>query len=185
VSLTNTFDYSGRQRPGLPFDNIASFAVAGPTVDLVHRQGELEAGMRIEALPELSMVSAFADERYRQRSGTDGLKKVVAEQGYYYAYGFNLGGALALRYHTLGAGVAGSFQRFESIDGCDRFQERLTKDLHQSDGRTRSWMWLNVRPARYVDLGLSLERTDRWGTITDVRMSRVERRAVLTLGVAL
>lgn len=186
VSLTNTFDYTGRRRPDLPFDQIATFAVAGPTVELAHRWGELEGAVRLEALPELSMVTSLAEERYRLRSGTEGLKLVMADHGYYYAYGVNLGGRLSVRYHAISAGLDGSWQRFESIEGLDRFQERLATDLHQTDGRARSLVWLNVRPVRgYADIGLSLERTSRFGRIADVTVSRVERRAMLTLGFAL
>jgi hypothetical protein len=184
--LTNTFNYTNRVRPGVPFDQIASFAVAGPTVDLSHRNGEFEATLRLEAFPELAMVTSLPHEAYKSRSGNEGLKLVMAEHGYYYGYGLNVGSQLALRYHSVEAGFDARWEQWESIEGLDRFQERLTLDLHQSDGRVRSLLWFSVRPAKgYADIRLSLDRTDRYGAIGDLRASRVERRATLTLGFAL
>jgi len=186
LSLVNSFDYSNRRRPGLPLDQIATFGVVAPTIDLSHRRGPVEGALHLEAVPDLAMVTSMAADDYRARSGTEGLKSSLAQHGYYYAYGGTLGAELALRFHTLEAGAALRWQRYHSIEGLDRFQERLTRDFHQMDGRSRSLFWLSVRPLRgFADLGLSLERTNRFGTMADVRVSQVERRATLTLTFSL
>jgi hypothetical protein len=186
LTLVNSFDYSGRQRPGLPNDRIATFGLVGPTVDLSHRHGTREAAIRLEAVPILALVTSLAFERYAARSGTEGLKSALAKHGYYYAYGLTLGGQLALRFHTLSGGFEARWQRFGSIEGLDRFQERLTRDLHQTDGRVRSGLWLSLRPLGGVaDIGVTVERTDRFGTLDDLRVSTTERRATLTLGFVL
>jgi hypothetical protein len=186
LTLTNTFDYSNRRRPGLPFDQIASFAVAGPTIDLAHRDGDFEAALRLDALPSLAMITSLPTETYHGRHGRDGLTTVLANQGYYYGYGLGVGGQLALRYQVLSAGVDTHFETYRAIEGLDRFQERLTHEVTQRDGRLRSMAWLNVRPLRgYADIGVAVERISRWGSIGDVHASQVERRAMLTLGFSL
>jgi hypothetical protein len=186
LTLTNSFDYSNRRRPGLQLDQIASFGVVGPVLDLSHRRGPLEGALHLEALPELAMVTSLAADAYRTRSGTEGLKSELAQYGYYYAYGAALGGQLALRFHILETGVDLRWERFGSIEGLDRFQERLTRDFHQRDGRSRAMLWLSVRPLRsFADLGASLERTARSGTMADVRATSVERRGTLTLSFRL
>jgi hypothetical protein len=132
------------------------------------------------------MVTSMAAEDYRARSGTEGLKTVLAQQGYYYGYGFTLGSQLTLRYQTLEAGVGTRWERFASIEGLDRFQERLTRDLHQGDARLRTMLWLGMRPLEgFADIGVGLEQTSRSGYLDDVRVSRGERRATMTLGFAL
>jgi hypothetical protein len=182
LSLFNSFDYSNRRRPALQLDQIASFGVLAPTIDLSHRRGAMEAALHLEAVPELAMVTSIAADAYRSRSGYEGLKSSVAQYGYYYAYGAGLGGQLVLRFHTLELGGDLRWQTFGSIEGLDRFQERLTRDFHQVDKRARQLVWLSVRPlGGFADLGLSLESTSRSGTMADVRVSQSERRATLTL----
>jgi hypothetical protein len=184
VGLFNSFEYTARDRPNLPFDQIASFGLVGPTLDLAHRRGSLQGQLRLEALPELAMVTALAGDRYKERSGTEGIKTTLAQRGYYYAYGATLGSQLALRYRAVAGGADVRWERFESIDARDRYQERLTRNFHLDDGRLRSLVWLGVRPgASHADLGVTLERTARTGTIEDLTAESIEHRATLTLAL--
>jgi hypothetical protein len=184
AGLFNSFEYTGRARPGLPFDNIATFGLAGPTVDLTHRRGPFLAQLRLEALPDLAMVTSLAGDEYKLRSGTDGIKTTLAQRGYYYAYGLTLGSQLAARYHTVAGGVDVHWERLESVDVLDRYQERLTRNFHLVDGRLRSLAWFSVRPlASYAEIGVALERLSRYGIIEDIDASSLEHRASLTLSL--
>lgn len=185
AGLFNAFEYTARDRPGLPFDQIAAFGLVGPTADVGHRRGAYDAHLRLEALPELAMVTALAGDRYKERSGTEGIKTVLAQRGYYYAYGLTLGAQLALRHRALAGGLDAHWDHFESIDVRDRYQEHLTRNFHLVDGRFRSLAWIGIRPrGGYADVGVALERTSRFGTIEDLRASSVEHRATLTLSLA-
>jgi hypothetical protein len=184
AGLFNSFEYTGRDRPGLPFDQIATFGLLGPMLDLGHRRGALHTHWRLEALPDLAMVTSLPGDRYKERSGTEGLKTVLAQRGYYYAYGLTLGSQMALRYRAFAGGLELHWDRFGSIDARDRYQERLTRDLHLVDRRLRSLVWLGVRPlGSFADIGAALERTSRSGSIEDVTASSVEHRATLTLSL--
>jgi hypothetical protein len=184
AGLFNGFEYTGRSRPGFPYDQIASFGVVGPTVDLSHHAGFLQGELRLEALPDLAMVTSMAGDRYKQLFGSDGTKTPFAQRGYYYAYGLTLGSQLAVRYRLVAGGVDAHWDHFESVDVLDRYQERLTRNFHLVDGRLRSMAWLSVRPlASYADLGVALERTSRVGTIEDLHTSLVEHRATFRLAL--
>jgi hypothetical protein len=186
LTLTNTFDYSNRRRPNLNLDQIATFGVVGPTVELSHRHGPLGAQLRLEALPDLAMVTSLPAEAYRARYGTEGLKTELAEHDYYYGYGFTLGAQLAFQYRTFEAGGDVRWERFASIEGLDRFQEKLTRDIHQHDERSRALLWMSVRPIPgLAEIGVSVEHSDRSGELAGVEVSRSERRASLTLGFTL
>jgi hypothetical protein len=186
LTLVNTFEYSNRQRPNLGLDQIATFGIIGPGIDLSHRRGAFGAALRLEALPELAMVDSLPADAYRVRYGTEGIKSELAEHGYYYGYGLSLGARLGLRFHNVEGGGDARWERFGSIEGLDRFQERLTRDIHQSDGRSRALLWLSVQPLPgFADIAVSLEHTDRWGKLADIDVSRSERRASITLGFAL
>jgi hypothetical protein len=184
AAALNSFEYTAREHPGLPFDQIASFGVVGPAVEVAHLRGPMRAHLRVEALPSLAMVTSLAGDRYKARSGTEGIKSVLAQRGYYYAYGVTLGSQLALRYRALQGGLEARLDHFESIDARDRYQERLTRDSHLTDGRLRSMAWLNLRSlAGYADLGVALERVRRYGEIEDVTAVSIEHRATLTLSL--
>jgi len=184
AGLFNSFEYTARDRPGLPFDQIAAFGLVGPMVDLGHSRGVFQTQLRLEALPELAMVTSLAGDLYKERSGTEGIKTVLAQRGYYYAYGLTLGSQLALRYRTVAGGLDVHWDRFESIDARDRYQERLTRDFHLVDGRLRSLAWIGLRPVgSHADIGVTLERTSRFGTIEDLTASSVEHRATLSLAL--
>jgi hypothetical protein len=184
AALFNSFEYTARDRPGLPFDQIAAFGIAGPTLDLSHRRGPTNAQLRLEALPQLALVTSLAGDGYKERFGTEGIKTPLAQRGYYYAYGASLGSQLALHHRTLGAGLDVHWERFESIDARDRYQERLTRNFHLVDGRLRSLVWIGLRPlGSYADVGLTLERTARTGTIEDLTASSVEHRTTLALAL--
>jgi hypothetical protein len=186
VTLNNGFDFSMRQRPGLPVDQIATFGLSGPVVDVSQRRGPMEAALHLEAIPELAMVTSLAAEQFKARFGTEGLKTIVAKEGYYYAYGATLGAQLALRLYFAELGADVRWERFGSIEGYDRFQEYLTRDFHQTDGRSREMVWLSLRPFHSVaDLNIALERNTRWGQMLEVRTESVERRATVTLSFGL
>jgi hypothetical protein len=184
AGVFNSFEYTARDRPGLPFDQIASFGLLGPTVDFGHRRGNMQGQLRLEVMPELAMVTALAGDRYKELWGTEGIKTTLAQRGYYYAYGGALGSQLAVRYRGVAAGADVRWERFESVDVRDRYQERLTRNFHLVDGRLRSLVWLGVRPlGSYADMGVTLERTARTGTIEDLTARSVEHRATLTLAL--
>jgi hypothetical protein len=186
LTLTNTFEYSMRRRPGLGTDQIATFGLAGPIIDLSQRRGPMQFSLHLEALPELAMVTSLAADAFRANFGTEGLKGTVAQHGYYYAYGGAVGAQAALRLYFVEMGGDVRWERFGSIEGHDRFQERLTRDFHQQDGRSRVMGWLSLRPWRsFGELGLALERNNRWGQMRDVRVTSVERRATMTLSFGL
>jgi hypothetical protein len=186
LALTNSFEYTNRRRPGFDLEQDATFGVLGPTLDLSHREGPLEGALHLEALPELGFISSLAFDPYRLQFGTEGLKTVLAENGYYYAYGALLGAQLSLRFHFIETGVDVRWEGWGSFDRADRFQERLTRNFHQSDGRSLGKVWLSLRPLRsLMDIGLSLERFGRWSYMGDVHVSAPERRGTVTLSFGL
>jgi hypothetical protein len=185
VTLTNSFEFSARHRPELPFDQIGSFGILGPTLEVAQRRGDLGAVLHLEALPDLAMVTSLAGDLYRQRFGIEGTKSVFARRNYYYAYGVTVGGQLTARYRSLAAGLQGSWERFASIEGVDRFQEQVTRDFHLVDGRRRAGGSLSWRPFSPAEVGVALEWTRRFGTIGALTASTLERRALVTLGLTL
>jgi hypothetical protein len=184
LALFNSFEYTNRRAPGLPLDQIASFGVAGPAVELIQRTGGVQARLRLEALPELAMITSMANPRFQESFGAEGLKSVLVQRGYYFGYGLNVGGELAIAYQPVEVSVASRWERFGSFEGIDRYQERVTNDYHLVDRRLSSMLRLTVRPLRGPALlSASLERATRAGTMLDVTTSTEERRAAVTLSL--
>jgi hypothetical protein len=181
LSLVNSFEYTRRNRPGMLLDQIASFGVVGPAAEVLHRHGDLQVRLRLEAIPNVAMVTSLANERYQQMFGTEGIKSVLAQHGYYFGYGIMVGTELAVQYGAWETGAASRWERFGSIEGIDRYEERVTNDFHLVDGRLSSGLWLSLRPARsYGLVSISVDSGRRFGTIQDMTTSVEERRAALT-----
>jgi hypothetical protein len=185
VSLTNTFEYTNRRRPGVPFDQVASFGVAGPSAALSLHRDRLVGELNLEALPTLGMVTSLADERYRLLFGSEGVKTVLANNGYYFAYGLTLRSSASVGYQPFQVGLGWRWDRYGSIEGRDRFQERVTRDFHLVDSslQWRLWVSLEPRPGS-AQLVLAVDRAERSGKVPDVDVSTSEQRATLTLGIA-
>jgi hypothetical protein len=184
LALMNSFEYTNRSRPGMALDQIASFGVAGPAGELAYRQGDFQARFHLAGTPSLAMVTALAYDRYRQLYGTEGIKSVLAQRGYYFGYGFTFKSGFSLRYGAWAAGVDSRWERFGSVEGVDRYQERITNDFHVVDRRLATQGWLSLRPTRYGVVALSLEGGRRSGEMLDLETAVDERRAAVTLGLA-
>jgi hypothetical protein len=184
LALLNSFEYTNRSRPGMPLDQIATYGVAGPAGELGLHVGDFHARLRVEAMPELGMITALADPQYVERYGNEGIKSVLAQRGYYFGYGIAYGGGLSLQYGRWAGGVDGRRENFGSVEGVDRYQERVTNDFHITDGRDATRLWLTVRPWQYGQLSFSLEEGKRFGEMLGVSQSVKEKKAMVTAGVA-
>jgi hypothetical protein len=184
LTLANSFEYANQSRPGLPVDQVASFGVLGGTAEYVRRHDRFAAELRLAAFPDVAMVTSMAGERYQQAFGGGGMKTVLAERGYYFAYGLSLLSRIALHYYGFALGLDSRWDRHESFEGLDRMQEQVTSDFHLADSLRRQTMWITLRPPHgHGQLALAFDHTTREGDIGALAAWTVERRAALTLGI--
>ena len=184
LGFTTAFDYGTRLRQNRREDRIGVADVLGVMVEYTRRGGGYWLRLEGLAFGNFALVDSFALERYRAGRSLDGIKTVLVEQGYYYAFGTTLWPRIRAGYWGWEVGIEIKGDFFTSIDAADRNQERLTNDVHLTDSQAsaRSWLGYHLRklPVRFT---LSLERERRSGTMDGVTDSIVDARSLL--GVAL
>ncbi|MEY4549061.1 MAG: hypothetical protein RL685_5256 [Pseudomonadota bacterium] len=104
-------------------------------------------------------------------------------------YQYNLGGSLRsyaeLRFHALLLSVEHMLGRYASIEGLDRFQEQITRDLEGSEHLDERKLTLAIEPpGALVRAYAGVERSSHVSELGGVRSGRLERRFVTGVGLA-
>jgi hypothetical protein len=177
------FEYTMRDRPGIPEDLIGIVKVAGPKLDYELRRGDFHLHGIADAYYDFALVSSFALDRYIAQFGTLALPNVMTQKHYYYAQG----GSASLRLIAdLGPWEGGAYaeaDRFYWIHGHDRYNP-LLPEPPASDGRTTAQLWAGVRPFARQPLKLSVvgTRITRDGSLPDSYLRIAEYRLSTLFG---
>ncbi|HXU79904.1 MAG TPA: DUF3943 domain-containing protein [Polyangia bacterium] len=184
LGFATAFDYGTRLRQNRREDRIGVADVLGAMVEFTRRGGGYWLRLEGVAFGNFALVDSFALERYQAGRSLEGIKSVLVERGYYYAFGTTLWPRVRAGYRAWEIGVDIKADYFTSIDGADRYQERLTNDVHLTDGQVsaRGWVGYHVRvvPMRF---SLSIERERRSGTMGGVSDSIADARAMSGVAV--
>jgi len=169
--------------PGVT-DKLGIANVLGGTVDLALHHGKTRARVGIDAYGDFAAVYSTAIGAYVDAFGDRGLKTVLQGKQYYFALGVTLRPTLSISYRRFELGGQITQDFFQSIEGLDRFQERVTNDAHVSDRRRgeRVWLAYTLPSERLRSAWIELEHVERAGNIGVVRVTR--ENTDVRLGVA-
>jgi len=147
-------------RPGLDagrVEQFAAFDLPGVAADFraLGEWGSFDVSSRLE--PSFGGLGAAAFYDFTADNPDQQSKHVLHKHGYFYGWG----GSLRLRARlALGAWRAGfdlKYAAYQSLDGLDRFQERVTADVHASGDVLRYRGSLGVAPgAGAVNIALEV-----------------------------
>jgi hypothetical protein len=129
-------------------------------------------GMR----PEFAAVRALAVDEFIARHGIDSvsLPTVVNQESYYFAFGANLTPEVEVSMGPVSVGALGRFDTYWSIEGIDRYQEKITGELALHDRRALGRAWLGVQASRWLTFRVGVDRRVRNGQIADASAARAE-----------
>jgi hypothetical protein len=174
AGLSTAFNYATHTYDARADDRLGVVNALGGTFDATIYQGRLRARIGIEAYADFAAVNSMAIDDYLDRYGNDGLKTVLKKQQYYFALGTTIRPTVSVSYRGIELGGQVTQDFFESIEGLDRFQERIKYDVHLSDQRTMQRYWLSfalpgdgTKHARF-----ELEQQARRGDMGDISASR-------------
>jgi len=163
-------------------DKLSTVHVAGPVVDWTLRRRGLQMRTQVEGYLDFAMPNAYALNEYSREHDISGMKTTVMFYGYYYGLGGTLSGKAEARLGNLDVSGEALYQRWDSIEGRDRFQADLTDDCDLDDSRTMLTAAASWRiPDSFVDLFFRYEYIKRWGKIHDFTMTGSERRTFIGL----
>jgi hypothetical protein len=173
-----------REQPTRYTDKLSSIHIIGPAFNWSGYAGGLAARLDLEATLDFSMINSLAYNDYSAGHDVWGVKTTLHNWGYYYSLGYTLGGRLDLRYGALRFESGVRYQRFSSIQGLDRFQDKITDDSRLSDSRLVYSAGLSAAiPRTPLFLSLNLEGIDRWGRFHDICVKNHELHFFYSLGV--
>jgi len=173
-----------REQPTRYSDKHSTVNLIGPAFHLTRYAGRLTARFDLEATLDFGMINSLAYNDYSADHDVWGVKTTLHNWGYYYSWGYSLGGRFDLRFGGLRAQAGIHYQLFRSIQGLDRFQEDLLDDSRLSDSRLVYNAGLSVAiPRTPLFISLNLEGIDRWGRFHEVSVKKHEVRFFYRLGV--
>jgi hypothetical protein len=173
-----------REQPTRYTDKLSSIHIIGPAFNLTGYSRGLVARLDLEATFDFGLINSLAYNEYSADHDVWGVKTTLHDWGYYYSLGYSLGGRLDLRHGAWRAEAGVQYQRFHSIQGLDRFQERIIDDSSLNDSRLiYSASFAAMIPRTPLFLSLNLERIDRWGRFHEVSAKNHELRFFYRAGI--
>ncbi|MDI3284537.1 DUF3943 domain-containing protein [Polyangium sp. 15x6] len=170
---STAFNYAKHRQEGMEEDKLGVANALGATVDLTLHHGKARARASVDAYGDFGAVHSMAASAYIRTRGDEGLKTVVADKRYYFALGATVRPTLALSYRRFELGAQLTYDFFESIEGLDRYQERVANDVHLRDQRSSERVWLSYTlPSDKQRLAwVEVEHLDRRGRMGSFRAS--------------
>ncbi len=179
LGLTSGFDYGvhsyDRTNPH-EMDQIAGVHVAGLLVRHELFAPPFRVRTTLGLRPGFTAVHALAVDEYFRLNGTrsTAVPTVVNDQSYYFALGANVSPEVEISLGPVSAGALGRFDTYWSIEGLDRYQERITGEVALHDRRVLGRAWLAVSPVEWLTFRVGVDRRTRSGQIASATAARAE-----------
>lgn len=165
------------------YDGYAMANLVGPAFKLYAVQGKFLAKLEGATHPDFATMYSLAFPEWRAQFGDEGTKSALKDKGYYYAYGWSGRLRGTLSYNGLELGTRAFFGTYGSIDRWDRFQDKVTRDVHQTDQVTELEAWVGYTTPRFpLHTRLYAEHFGRQSNMEPVRLGQWDRRFGILVG---
>jgi hypothetical protein len=162
-------------------DKFSSLGLLGTSLLWQVRKDRMQFTLEAGCSLNFALINSLPFNALSRERTISGTKATLLYYGYY--YGLGVGG------HVRGDLVWSPFrlflsydqQRYDSIEGLDRFQNKMTWDPHLADSRSFLEISIYILPIRGIQLGLVYERLGRWGRIEAFGLKEKEERLSLSL----
>lgn len=135
-----TFEIGGRvalhYRESWYFDHhdyIGAIHILGPATNFWLVRGPLRLRLGADIAPDFASIGSPAYEEWVARYGSVGTKSSLLMHGYYNAWGVSAGVTAAAMLSGFTVHAAGRVGHYESIDGLERFAEKVWREPHMKD----------------------------------------------------
>jgi len=164
-------------------DFYATLHLMGPVGTLWLPLGKARLRFAADVAPDFAAIRSLAYEKWVARLGTEGTKSSLLLHGYYNAWGVSTGASAAVMAHGVSLSAEGRFGHYESIDGFERFRERVTLEPHNVDNVLELSTALAYEPPGTV-FSARLEATHvaRTSTMGSFSSPRYDQTLGVTLG---
>ena len=184
------YDFAAGEQAPQPTDFVdkcAAVNLIGPVFDARFYAGPARFRLALAGSLDFALVNALALNPYSREHDIfePRMKTTLVHYGYYYAFGTTLSAAAGMQFGNFGFSSRCKYQVYGSIEGLDRFQDRVVDDGHIRDSRLACRFELRYSlPGMPVALGLAFEEIRRWGSLAEVKCRRAEQRLTSQLVIS-
>lgn len=164
-------------------DTLALAHLIGPSAKWWFAAGG--ALLRLDASVSIDFagVRSLPYREWEKLFGSAGTKTVLQKHSYYFAIGTSGRVGARLSHGGLDLGGRGGVGLYDSLDGADREQQTVYRDLHNRDQMVEGEAWVGYTPPRTpVHLGLHGWQMWRHSQMAPLSESRWDRRLAIELG---
>jgi hypothetical protein len=184
LGLGGSFDFDSRSL-GAKWDRVGSVGLIGPMTELTVDRPGLSLSLSLSAAYSFAMVESLAYALHGDALGASVIRTSLRGAGYYFGHGLTSTANLRLRVAFVEAELAGDLGLFRSIQGRDRFQERLDSDFSLSDLRADGSALVSAPLTRGLRLGGRYERILRHSQLLRRTATADETRLELLLAFSM
>jgi hypothetical protein len=134
LGLGGTFSYEVRDlNPGT--DRVASVGLLGPMTELAFDESWFHLRLSASAHYSFALLQSLAYALHADALSRQTIKTSLHDGGYYYGHGLTGTAALRLRLAAVELALTQDLGLFRSLEGRDRFQEKLDHDFALTEER--------------------------------------------------
>jgi hypothetical protein len=130
MGLTSAFEHA-QYKTGEFEDWIGAVHVLGPSTELTYFHNDDYIRLNVDIFGDFAMVRSFAFDEYKRNHSLNGIKIVLKEQNYYYAYGVYINPKIEIKYGSYRFLTEFKYAHYDSFEGLDRI--RSSNDFHLVD----------------------------------------------------
>jgi hypothetical protein len=130
VGLASAFEHTLYSTDAFK-DWIGAVHVLGPSLELTffHKDGYSRLG--VDIFGDFAMVRSFAFEKYKTNHALSGIKSILREENYYYAYGVHIHPRIDIKYGPYRLLLDYKYAHYDSFEGRERI--KASNDFHVVD----------------------------------------------------
>ncbi len=164
-------------------DTLALAHMLGPSAKWWFAGGGALLRLDASVSGDFAAVRSLPYREWEGLFGSTGTKTVLEKYSYYFAYGASARAGARLSYGGLDVGGRGAVGMYDSIDGLDRYQQYVSRDVHNRDQLLEAEAWIGYTPPRTpVHFGLYGRQMWRHSEMKPLSESRWDRRLAIRLG---
>jgi hypothetical protein len=164
-------------------DQLSMLHLVIPHAEVWFAHDDLVAHLSADASPDFASIDSLAYLPYDAVHGDDGLKSVLQRQGYQYSFGVSARARGSIAIDPVELSAAASIGRYESIDGLDRLQERLTADVPGVDTVAELEASVTMRLGAGLAVGAGISEKRRTSRLDEIRVRAWDRDLHVSLGL--
>ncbi|MDQ2642287.1 MAG: DUF3943 domain-containing protein [Myxococcota bacterium] len=164
-------------------DRFAIAHLLGPHVGLWFLKGELRGHADFSIHPDFAGVHPLGFEIWEGGRERGGVKTILARHRYYYAFGYSFRARGNLTFGRVGLEAHSSYGAYDSLEGIDRWQDQVTRDVPMRDTVLEYGASFGLRPSGALRLRLEVDELRRSGTMGNDSAALSERRIGSNLGI--